>query len=173
MNKNELRLISIIDPLWTEIRGYAKEIIELFSGGKSINDYRMIRLITISMKIVTGELVLKKNYYKHFFISQENYKKYVKYGIHEVLIGPVFEEMDWNDGDEKMCLEFIEQIRNEMWGYIKKYQRKLCDILIKGSQGKKELTKRENALIIDCIFIAFTESLFRKKELYFLERKFN
>ena len=165
-NTSEInRLIAKTDSLWSEIRTYNKAIIDYLSDGIIGEDIGII--FDISLKLIISELLINKEKYDKYPIKKLTTDDFIQVTV----VHPTKKQIDYKNQEE--CEVFIEEIRATMWGYIRQYYNDLIDLfLILNTEEVKDLSEKESDRLIECICVAYIETNFRDRELYFLERDF-
>ena len=149
------RIISKADMLWTKIKDYDTDIIDLLSENTETKNTN--KILHISLKLVISELMLNQEKYEIKDYTFEEFTGLIdKYPIPDIK-------------DKIKTEKFIKETRDEIWGYVKKYYKELINLLLSIKSGKIELKEEEESLLLICLFVVILETNFREKELYFLE----
>jgi hypothetical protein len=158
----KLRAAANTDRMWIEIREYYEEIIDFLSDG--IEGKNISYIIDLSLKLVVAELILNEEKYASYNLKEYSIDEFIK----KAIIEPIKDTPDYED--RKNSEKFIEEVRSEMWGYIKRYYNDLIDIFFAIEYKEFPLTEEQENRLIECVCVVYIESNFRQKEIYFLER---
>ncbi len=161
------QVIATTDRLWIELREYNKDIVNYLSGDSSVSLEIINKILHISLKLIISELLVNKEEYEKYTVRDYNTDDFIQIAI----IDSGKKKIDYSNREQ--CEEFMEGIREVMWGYIKQYYNELSNIILLMSEDKRrEITEKEYARLMECVCVAYIEANFRERELYFLEREF-
>lgn len=156
-------VISQADSMWGELREYNKDIINYLADG-TFNE-NTNNLLNIALKLIISELLTHGKDYEKYPIQKYTTDDFIKMAI----INPVDKDIDYDNQEE--CEKFIGEVRAIMWGYIRQYYEDLTKLFMSLCKDDKEdINEDEFSRLIECLCVAYIETNFRRRELYFLER---
>ena len=168
MTNEELKIMltAKTDRMWMEIRNYYEDIIDFLSDG--VDGGNVADIMDISLKLIVSELMVNKEKYESYNIKEYSMDEF----IDKTLISSA-KDLVLDSGNREKTEEFIDEIRSEMWGYIKKHYSDLVDIILDIKEQDVSLTQEQADRLIECLCIAYIESNFRRIEINYLEQDLN
>ena len=156
-------VISKADSMWSELRDYNEDIVNYLTDG-TFND-NTNKLLNMALKLIISELLAHGKKYEKYPIQKYTTDDFIKMAV----VAPVNKEIDYDNEEE--CEKFMEEVRGIMWGYIRQYYDDITNLFLSLCREEKEdINEDEFSRLIECLCVAYIETNFRKKELYFLER---
>ena len=165
MDKIQGKLSFQINKGWQEIRERQNELKDLLFGEGDVKNHGL--LLHKSLQLVLGELLLHKEKYKKFPI-----KRYSEEDFVDMVIQSFNQETPSLD-DVEGNKEYIESIREIMWGHIKSKHIKLWRFLaFLDMESQANITSEQIEMLMDCAVIVFVESIIREREIQLLEHSY-
>jgi hypothetical protein len=164
----KIKIMSLNNTVWEEFKLHTKKITNFLIGDKPIK--KIDSMIINGVGVVRSELSINEKYNKY------KIKNYKDDDFISIVIEFIYSPMPLLENIEKNE-QYIENIREKIWGYIKKYQYTLDELFIyicSSEQHKNFIfTKKADKIIKECLTVVFIECLLKKRESQILESMYS
>lgn len=170
MDENRVASEAKADRLWVDLRAYKSDILSYFST--QAPTLRSIKATLIAIQLINHELHYNAAKYSKYPPKDNSFEDFIKLAA----IQPSDLEINYADPAERQA--FMNEIREIMWGYIKKRKGNL-DLLMQKMKDPSEeegeididMSPKDFECLAECLCVAYLESEFRQKELIFFEQE--
>jgi len=164
MQDEKVKLIAFNNVTWELMKFNIKDIGQFLSDHEQVPG--MSHLILMSVKLVLSELFIRKEHYgKNYPFITYSEEDFVDMVIDSMVVK--LPDLD----DEAANKDFMEDIRNTIWGHIKTRVLRLSDIMKAMLEDHDtELSGNDVSIFMECLTVVWVECLLRDREAYILER---
>ena len=163
MENEDVALQAVADGLWTELRLCELDLALFLTKGRE-TDKTTVAAIN-SLKVVVHELTQFSDKYSKYPSKDYTLADFLALAAAK----PSDKDVDFDN--EEQCVEFMSEMRQVMWGYLKKNTEHFLGLLqrVLSDQKPVHLSEEDTDRLLECVCVAYLENGFRKKEMIFFE----
>ena len=162
----KVQLINANSRMWQEIRPHMTEMEDFLTDEKITSNTPL--LLYNSCQLVLSELVLNHELYSRYLTRDYSDEDFVNMIIASMNnVSPGIDDIEGNT-------KYMEDIRNVIWGHIKKYQKEFVAILRTfNDDNDRIINGRELLILKECMTVVFVECALREREMTLLQEMYD